>query len=111
GVTHHLYPFELVDCSACGDGWFELHSIIGGPDEDLSFGILYLFLEDRHSIPLEYHVLFNPVRNGANPTFVATWDLPVDALRTQEPRMSPGGRGERTQWVGVLPAQGLPGKR
>ena len=48
GQSLWIYPFNTVDCTACGSGspgWYELHSVIRNPaTAETCFGIYYLFV-------------------------------------------------------------------
>jgi len=73
------YPFQLVDCSDCGatstDGWFELHSIFRGPQDQIEFGILYLFIDDPTYVTLYYCIQLCDLRLGPSTTYEADWSI------------------------------------
>jgi hypothetical protein len=83
GKTHALYPFEIVDCSTCGEGdesgWLEVHAVTSGRGNNLGFAILYLFANAPGEIDLNYHVRFDPFRRAANARYEATWTLDSEA--------------------------------
>jgi hypothetical protein len=78
-IDQRLYPFEYVDCSDCVrgslKGWHELHSIIEGPDGDLGFGVLYLYVNKPEQISLHYHIRLAPLKFGLNPSFTGAWNF------------------------------------
>lgn len=73
------YPFQLVDCSDCGttatDGWFELHSVFRGPQDQIEFGILYLFVEDPRHVILHHRIQLCDLWLGPSTTYEADWSI------------------------------------
>jgi hypothetical protein len=94
GETMDLYPFEVVDCSTeCtadpADGWWELHSMLVGPESGTCFAILYLMVADADSVQLGYPVCFDPVRVRPDVVLSASWASPERMRGTAPPGPRP----------------------
>ncbi len=81
------YPFQLVDCSDCGatstDGWFELHSIFRGPQDQIEFGILYLFVEEPRYVILHHRIQLCDLWLGPSTTYEADWSMAEPAGKSK----------------------------
>lgn len=81
------YPFQLVDCSDCGatatDGWFELHSIFRGPQDQIEFGILYLFVEDPEHVSLYYRIQLCDLSFPPSRTYESDWSIAGPAVNSK----------------------------
>ena len=56
GTTWSMFPFHVIDCSACASpGWYELHSIFWAPGKRAACaGILYLQASSTTEVELAY---------------------------------------------------------
>lgn len=76
GTSLALYPFDTVDCSACGSGgWQEIHSFFWDESRSaLTFGILYLFPPSlSRPMQLSYSLTLPTLAQPADETFAGTW--------------------------------------
>jgi hypothetical protein len=73
------YPFQFVDCGDCGnteaEGWYELHAIFRGPQNEMEFGILYLHKDEPGQVALHYRFRFCDLRLGSPVFYKADWAL------------------------------------
>jgi hypothetical protein len=80
GSTWALYPFHVIDCTACATpGWFELHSLFFDPaSSSASLGILYLQQAAPSSVELAYFIRLPSVDDpiGQQLVYPATWTSP-----------------------------------
>ncbi len=76
GSSLALYPFDTVDCSACGSGgWQEIHSFLWDETHSsLTFGIVYLFPPTlAKPMQLSYSLTLPTLAQPADETFQGTW--------------------------------------
>lgn len=81
GDSWQLYPFHLVDCSACANpGWYELHSLFwNAAKQSACLGILYLEENAPAKVLLAYTVCLPGLTNplvGNQLDYSATWSAP-----------------------------------
>jgi hypothetical protein len=81
GEAFALYPFNVVDCSACASpGWFELHSILwNAASKSACLGILYLEKNAPAAVELAYDICLPSVTmplTSDQLDFPATWTSP-----------------------------------
>lgn len=72
--TFDVYPFGLVDCSACANpGWLELHSLLVDQNSDQAcFAIIYL-KADKTAPSVEYGICFPDLSRLSNSVTSSTW--------------------------------------
>ncbi|MCP4089297.1 MAG: hypothetical protein GY746_05850 [Gammaproteobacteria bacterium] len=98
--VYELYPFKLVDCLDCGsnanDGWYELHSVLRGPQDEMEFGILYLHVDNPGVVNLHYRIQLCEMQLGTSVMYEADWVLDIDTEKSnlQYKRSLPRSWGE-----------------
>ncbi len=73
-----LYPFDVVDCSACGGGgWQELHVLLwDDASASLGFAILYLFPPaSGRAMQMSYGLTLPTLERIADTTYEGAWSL------------------------------------
>ncbi len=81
GESFQLYPFNIVDCTACASpGWYELHSLLWDPaGKSACLGILYLEKNAPTTVELAYDICLPSVTmplTADQLDFPASWTSP-----------------------------------
>jgi hypothetical protein len=81
GTSYALYPFNVVDCTACASpGWYELHSLLWDEkNKNACLGILYLEQNTPSTVGLAYMMCLPAVTSSyttAQLGFSADWTAP-----------------------------------
>lgn len=78
GLDWDLTPYSWVDCpdSMCGaGGWYEVHSLLRGPDGATGSVILYLLRGNTAQVRTAYGIRFDQPRHLPNTMYAASWSL------------------------------------
>ena len=84
--VYELYPFQLVDCIECGstanNGWYEVHSVFRGPQNEFEFGIFYLFVDDHGLVKLQHRIQLCELQLITRAQYDADWVLDIDTEKS-----------------------------